>query len=240
MKVICCDNGTAFRSGAMKEACDQMNVSINFSAPYSPKTNGAIERTHGPLKRTLLRRIIDVCYQRGRKLRYDELQNVLDDVVICLTNCKSSATGLVPSILFEAFVSREVLHQIYLRHARRHLHSTGAKQLLAIGNNEQLQEFQELYGPFFKALEKHIDRSVSYYVNEKQAYLDDRHRIKGDCLLKLTKYQYFRHEKNRRPSGTADVFIKGSNSTTYLVRYGTDLFYARIDDDLLRIKQIPN
>ncbi|MEU6191686.1 integrase core domain-containing protein, partial [Nocardia sp. NPDC047038] len=43
------DNGSAYRSHAWREACDELRITHKRTRPYRPQTNGKIERFHRTL-----------------------------------------------------------------------------------------------------------------------------------------------------------------------------------------------
>ena len=52
-EILLSDNGPAFRSTSMRDFCDGMGIKQVFTSPYSPSTNGLVERFNGTLARML-------------------------------------------------------------------------------------------------------------------------------------------------------------------------------------------
>ena len=43
------DNGSAYRSHAWRDACNELGITVKKTRPYRPQTNGKIERFHRTL-----------------------------------------------------------------------------------------------------------------------------------------------------------------------------------------------
>ena len=51
------DNGTEFKNNIMEAYCKKQKIKQVFSSPYTPQSNGAIERQNGTLKRLIFKQI---------------------------------------------------------------------------------------------------------------------------------------------------------------------------------------
>lgn len=77
MKTVKTDNGKAFNSVKLASLCKSMNIHQSFSFPYNSRSNGAIERSHGPLKEMLLRECRVERSKRDENLTSNEINSDL-------------------------------------------------------------------------------------------------------------------------------------------------------------------
>ena len=90
-KRLLTDNGTNFRSNALKRFLREHNCSQAFTSTYHPETNGANEKVNGTLVRG-----IRLALQDKPRLKWS---TVLKDVVDNYNNTIHDTTGFTPSFL---------------------------------------------------------------------------------------------------------------------------------------------
>ena len=90
-KRLLTDNGTNFRSNAVKRFLRQHNCSQAFTSTYHPQTNGANEKVNG----TIVKGIRLALKDRPRVM----WSTVLKDVVLNYNNTLHDTTGFTPSFL---------------------------------------------------------------------------------------------------------------------------------------------
>lgn len=97
-KTIQTDSGSEFKNAVVSGYFDNLDIHQSFSRPYSPQSNGHIERFNRTLKTRLELYMKEIAEERedGRWLRF---VNVLDDVVANYNRTKHSSTGYAPLVL---------------------------------------------------------------------------------------------------------------------------------------------
>jgi transposase InsO family protein len=90
-KVIQADNGSEFISEEFKELCDRKGIKIIHSKPYTPSTQGAIERFNKTLKEKL----------HWYKLQYATTKwiDILDKMITNYNNSYHNTTNFTPTYL---------------------------------------------------------------------------------------------------------------------------------------------
>lgn len=91
VSVIQADN--EMNKNVFKEAFEPLAITLLFSKPYTPQTNGCIERFNGTLKRMM--------YAYFTQYNTKNWVSVLSEIVQCYNNTKHSTTQRIPRVLLE-------------------------------------------------------------------------------------------------------------------------------------------
>lgn len=132
------DNGSIYRSAAMRRACDLTGVRLKFARPYAAASKGMIERRNGMAN--------DVENQiRGRCLRAEAVSEFIGMWIERHNSTPSSALGgLSPNAVFDGdsaplqFLPQEILETAFSRDVSRTIDSDGTVSIEGISYQADL------------------------------------------------------------------------------------------------------
>ena len=126
LKKIKSDNGSHFSSRETQEYSRNSGLVWYFSKPYSPNTQGTVERAHQELKSLFLTDVFRLSREICRYLTLDELNGSLAEALWVLNHGRpSNATDEIPADLHLCQVTDDRIRDINDKHTRRHRKENG-------------------------------------------------------------------------------------------------------------------
>ncbi|KAL7744385.1 hypothetical protein ACLKA6_001774 [Drosophila palustris] len=91
IRTLVCDNGTQFTSGAFRTFCQQLGMTLQHTAPYSPQQNPT-KRANRTIK-TMIAQYLD-----GEQNNWDAL---LPEMTLAINSSPSDSSGFSPTYLVQ-------------------------------------------------------------------------------------------------------------------------------------------
>lgn len=88
-KILQMDNGGEFKNNIIKTFCEDNNISIIYSSPYHPQTNGACEITHKEIQKY-------ICNEFLKDKKNFDIETALFNIIKIHNNKKHSTTKRIP------------------------------------------------------------------------------------------------------------------------------------------------
>ena len=126
-KVINCDNATSFSSEKFQNWCKSLGIQLKFSMPFSPKTNGLVEKFNSTLK----------CALKSMKNVKKSLQEKLLIILFRYRITPHSTTNTTPSQLMFGRVIRNKFSLLTASHNE----IRSEKQERSRKNDQKMREF---------------------------------------------------------------------------------------------------
>ena len=213
LKVIKSDNGKAFKSNDVRDLCEQLNISQTFTFPFNPRSNGAVERSHGSVKDLFSRECRHEKSKKGEHLMFEELNEILQKCIKVLNRSKSSITTMKPIDLLGKVITDATKRKIYDRHISKNRSKFCDPEPVFIGSADELELFQNTYYLRCPSPDTLSELSnLLVLAVPKPAFLDSRHVLKGERVCRYTQFQLERHRRNKKPNLAIDCEIVASKN----------------------------
>ena len=238
LQVLKSDNGSAFRSNEVRLVCQGYNIAQSFTFPYNPRSNGAVERSHGSLKELLTRECRIEKAKKGITLSFEDLGAILSKCVTVLNQTKSCVTSKKPVDLFNKPITEETKKQIYNRHIFKNRSKNCDPESVYIGTVDQLEWFKKNFYIRCPSPDSLAELGNLRVLSEPEStYLDSRHVIRGAKVQRLNPYQLERHKRNKKPSMAIECYIVASNSEYYVLDLAGEKLFTFKEDNLIILKR---
>lgn len=234
IKALKTDNGSVFRSYLVHNLCKDLEIDQKFTFPYNPLSNGAVERSHASVKELLSKECRSEKAKQGRKLTFNELNPILQKCIAVLNNTKSSVTSRKPSELFRAAVSHDIVRKIYNRHISKNRSKFCNPEPVFVGSQNEIEQFENTYYIRYQNPESLAELQELKVLHEPEAaFLDSRHVLRGERVVRLNQYQLERHRRNKKPNLAIDCKIVAYNNDNFVLDLSNEKVFVLRDDRLL-------